>query len=93
MGRTKTGSYTETYDKNGKQIGWKFTIPVDALGGKVSGSGKTKKAARKKQAENAEERLKKLGLTNANINYDKLTFKELCGLFLSHKSLEVKEST
>ena len=93
MGKTRTGSYTETYDKNGKHIGWKFTIPVDALGARISGSGKTKKEAREKQAKNAEEKLKKLGLTNANINYDKLTFKELCGLFLSHKSLEVKEST
>ena len=93
MGKARTGSYTKTYDKNGKHIGWKFTIPEDALGGRISGSGRTKKEAREKQAKNVKERLKKLGLTNANVNYDKLTFRELCGLFLSHKSLEVKDST
>lgn len=94
MGRTRTGSYTETFDKSGRHIGWKFTMPVSELDGKkVSGNGKTKKDAREKQAANVKKKLQKLGLTDINTDYEKLTFKELCRLFLAHKELEVKEST
>lgn len=94
MGRTRTGSYTETFDKSGKHIGWKFTMPVTELDGKkISGNGKTKKDAREKQAENVRKKLQKLGLADINTDYTKLTFKELCRLFMANKELEVREHT